>query len=48
MGEVTWINKGKLYDKPNGYGLKFIHNKFSRKKISKYTESLVNKSELIR
>lgn len=48
MGEVTWINKGKLYDKPNGFGIKFIHNKYSRKQISNYVKTLTHKSELIR
>jgi hypothetical protein len=46
--EVSWINKGKMYDKPNGYGLKFIHDKKTESKIIDYLNLLKDRSEILR
>ena len=48
LAEVSWINKGKMYDKPNGYGMKFLHDKKTESKILHYLELLKNRSEILR
>lgn len=48
LAEVSWINKGKMYDKPNGYGMKFLHDKKTESKILQYLELLKNRSEILR
>ncbi len=46
--EVSWINKGKMYDKPNGYGLKFLSDKKTESKVIKYLDVLKNRSAMLR
>ncbi|MBK8396062.1 MAG: PilZ domain-containing protein [Leptospiraceae bacterium] len=46
--QVSWINKGKMYDKPNGYGLKFIYDTNTESKILRYLEKLKNRSSILR
>lgn len=46
--QVSWINKGKMYDKPNGYGLKFLLDKKSESEILKYLVLLKNRSAILR
>ncbi len=46
--EVSWINKGKMYDKPNGYGFKFFSDKKTESKISKYLDLLKKRSAMLR
>ncbi len=45
---VSWVNQGKIYNKPNGYGMKFLHNKTTANLVKKYIEGLKNKSALLR
>lgn len=46
--QVSWINKGKMYDKPNGYGFKFLAEKKSRTQILKYISILKKRSAMLR
>jgi len=46
--QVSWINKGKMYDKPNGYGLKFLSDKKTQSQILQYLDLLKNRSEILR
>lgn len=46
--QVSWINKGKMYDKPNGYGLKFISDRTALKKILTYLKILRERSAILR
>ncbi|HMV43536.1 MAG TPA: PilZ domain-containing protein [Leptospiraceae bacterium] len=46
--QVSWINKGKMYDKPNGYGLKFLPDKNAEKKITQYLNTLKKRSAILR
>lgn len=46
--EVSWINKGKMYDRPNGYGLRFLSDKKTESKILKYLDLLKNRSAMLR
>lgn len=46
--QVSWINKGKMYDKPNGYGLKFLLDKKSESEIIRYLKLLKNRSAILR
>jgi Tfp pilus assembly protein PilZ len=45
---ITWLNNGSVYDKPNGLGMKFLHDKTSSKAISAYITELEKKSEIMR
>lgn len=47
-GRVTWINKGQMYDKPNGYGFQFIRDTRSKRELSKYIQILQKRSEQLR
>lgn len=47
-GIITWINSGKLYDKPYGCGIKFLHSGHSHQEIAQYLATLRNRSELVR
>ncbi|MEM7180325.1 MAG: PilZ domain-containing protein [Spirochaetota bacterium] len=48
QGQITWLNTGKLYDKPYGCGIKFLHTQDSQKKIHNYIHMLKTKSEIVR
>ncbi|MCB1160913.1 MAG: PilZ domain-containing protein [Leptospiraceae bacterium] len=46
--EVSWINNGNLYDKPNGYGFKFLHDSRSSYALRKLLYTLKNVSAQVR
>lgn len=46
--QVSWINKGKMYDKPNGYGLKFLLDNKNKSAIIRYVDLLKDRVAILR
>jgi Tfp pilus assembly protein PilZ len=48
QAELSWINKGQIFERPIGYGFKFIHTNKTKHRIKTYLEKLKDSSEILR
>ncbi|MCE9500067.1 MAG: PilZ domain-containing protein [Leptospira sp.] len=47
-GEITWVNRGNLYDKPDGLGIKFLPDRKSKREIISFLDLIEKENAVIR